>query len=147
MHDGEGLKAKTNSRRRWVFLSIVLIVIPVGLAARSYRDGADSATVVGFIISYAGDTLWATMFFFVFAWIWPDRSSLRLAGVTLFVTLGIEFSQLYHGESLKTLRGFKPTGFLLGSCFLWSDVACLFVGTLLAIAVYHALAQRRHARV
>jgi len=79
------------------------------------------------------------MFFFVFAFISPRRSTLVLATMTLVFTLGIEASQLYQGEPLQTLRSFKLTGFLLGKQFLWSDVACLIIGTALAAAGHYMM--------
>lgn len=123
-----------------MFFGVALLVVPVGLVARSFRAGADAATPTGFVATYLGDVLWAVLFFFVFAGLLPRWRRVALAGLTLGVTLGIELSQLYHGEPLSTLRSFGPTGFLLGSHFLWSDVMCLFVGTLVAAGLHWLLA-------
>ncbi|MFN3168649.1 MAG: DUF2809 domain-containing protein [Phycisphaeraceae bacterium] len=129
-------KTITTRAARCVYLAAILLIIPIGLFARSHRDGADASTLAGFVATYLGDVLWATMFFLVFALITPRRSTLVLSAITLVFTLGIEASQLYQGEPLKTLRAFKPTGFLLGKQFLWSDVACLVVGTALAAGLH-----------
>ena len=114
-------------------------MIPIGLLARSFRAGADASTQAGFVATYLGDVLWAVLFFFVFAGCLPRWRTVALAGLTLGVTLGIELSQLYHGEPLSTLRSFRLTGFLLGSQFLWSDVVCLGVGTAFAAGVHRAI--------
>lgn len=123
-------------RRRLLWLSIALAVIPVGLAARAMRGDTDASVFTAFITDYLGDTLWAVMFFFLLAASLPRWRTSVLAAMTLLPTLGIEASQRYRGEPLATLRGFAPTRFLLGTNFLWSDVVCLIVGTLLASAVH-----------
>lgn len=115
-------------KQRGVYLAIALSMIPAGLIARSFRSDADAATISGFIATYLADTLWAVMFFFLFAAAFVRWPAWRLLLLTLCFTLGIEASQLYHGEPLATLRGFAPTRFLLGTNFLWSDVICLAVG-------------------
>jgi len=129
----------SNARLRLIFLAIAIAVIPIGLVARSMRGDADGSTVPGFIATYLGDTLWAVLFFFTFAALLPRLTTLRCAVLTLGVTLGIEASQLYHGEPLTTLRNFAPSRFLLGSHFLWSDIACLFVGTALAMTIHRLM--------
>ena len=110
----------------------VLLVIPVGLFARSRRAGADPATLPGFLATYTGDTLWPMMFFFLGRFVFPRANRWSLAACTLALTLTIEFSQLWHPAALEWLRGQPVIGFLLGSSFLWSDVVCLLVGSFIA---------------
>lgn len=116
-------------------------MIPIGLIARSLREGADASTIPGFIATYLADTLWAVMFFYLFAAVLIRWPAWRLLLLTLCFTVGIEASQLYTGEPLATLRDFAPTRFLLGSHFLWSDIACLAVGSVLAAGLYHLIAR------
>lgn len=127
---------------RLIYLATALAVIPIGLIARSMRDGADPATIGGFVATYLPDTLWAVMFFFLFAAVWPGWGTAVLAAATLAFTVGIEASQLYHGEPLATLRSFGITRFLLGKHFLWSDVICLTIGTSLAAAIHHMIPRK-----
>lgn len=82
-------------KRRGVYLAIALSVIPIGLIARSIRNGADATTLPGFIATYLADTLWAVMFFFLFAATFIRGSTWRLCLLTLGFTVGIEASQLY----------------------------------------------------
>ncbi|MFI4859122.1 MAG: DUF2809 domain-containing protein [Phycisphaerales bacterium JB063] len=117
-------------------------MIPIGLYARSFHAEADTSSAVGFVATYLPDTLWAVLFFFVFAGVLVRWRTWSLTGLAIGVTLGIELSQLYHGEPLATLRGFGPTRFLLGTNFLWSDVVCLAAGTLIAAGV-HAVSSRK----
>ena len=127
---------------RWLYFAIACLVIPVGLIARSMRDDADAASVFGFVTTYLGDTLWAVMFYFLFAAVLMSWATRRLAVLTLIFTAGIEFSQLYHGEPLASLRSFPPTRFLLGTHFLRSDILCLCVGTTLAAAVHAVICHK-----
>lgn len=132
-------------RRRLLYLGIALSAIPIGLIARSMRDGADASTIGGFITTYLGDTLWAVMFFFLFAAVLVAWPTWRLALLTLCFTLGIELSQLYHGQPLVALRSIAPLRFLLGTHFLWSDIICLTVGSVLAV-ILHQIIRRGHPR-
>ena len=129
---GRGARVKL----RGIYLSIALSMIPIGLIARSLRGGADRSTLPGFIAAYLADTLWAVMFFFLFASAFVRWPGWRLLMLTLCFTMGIEASQLYRGEPLATLRSFAPTRFLLGTNFLWSDIACLAVGSVLAFGLH-----------
>lgn len=118
-------------------------MVPAGLLARSMRDGADASTLLGFITTYLADTLWAVMFFFLFAAALVHWRTWSLVALTLAFTVSIEASQLYEGEPLATLRSFAPTRFLLGNRFLWSDVICLCVGTGLAAAAHHLIRSKQ----
>ena len=130
-------------RQRGLYFGIALLVIPVGLLARGFRSGADASTPIGFIATYLGDTLWAVLFFFVFAGCFVRWRTLQLASLTLAVTLGIELSQLYQGQPLHALRSVTAIRFLIGSDFLWSDVACLCAGTAAACAMHRLLPRTR----
>ena len=126
-------------KRREVYLAIALSVIPIGLIARSLRGDADSSTPLGFIAAYLPDTLWAVMFFYLFAAALVRFKTWAIGLLTLTFTIAIEASQLYHGEPLATLRDFPPTRFLLGTNFLWSDIICLTVGSVLAASLHHLI--------
>lgn len=117
-----------------LFASLMVVaVIPIGLLARSMRADATPGTIVGFLATYAGDTLWPMMFYFLGRFVWP-RLSIRwlLAGV-LVLTLSLEFRQLWNPTWLQWLRRQPVSGFLLGTTFLWSDVVCCVIGSLIAV--------------
>lgn len=132
--------------RRVIYLAIALAMIPAGLLTRAMRRGADESTPTGFIATYLADTLWAVMFF-LFAALFVRWRAWTLVVLTLAFTVGIELSQLYNGEPLATLRGFPPTRFLLGTNFLWSDVICLTVGSILATGLHSLITRPRPALV
>lgn len=124
----------TASFRCRLFASLMVVaVIPIGLLARSMRADATPGTIVGFLATYAGDTLWPMMFYFLGRFVWP-RLSIRwlLAGV-LVLTLSLEFRQLWNPTWLQWLRRHPGSGFLLGTTFLWSDVVCCVIGSLIAV--------------
>ena len=121
------------NRIRLLAALVVLLVIPVGLFARSQRAGADPSTLSGFLSTYTGDVLWPVMFFFIGRFVLPLANRWPLAAFTLALTLTIEFSQLWHPAALEWLRKQPVIGFLLGNSFLWSDVACLLAGGSIAV--------------
>jgi Protein of unknown function (DUF2809) len=96
-------------------------VIALGLASR--RRG-----VPGFVQAYAGDVLWGSLFFLLYALSWPRKPALALAAWAIGTTELIELSELYQGEWALRLRATRVGGLLLGHTFLWTDVLCVFLG-------------------
>ena len=122
-------------RIRLLAALVVLLVIPVGLFARSHRAGADPATLPGFLSTYTGDALWPIMFFFIGRFVFPLANRWPLAALTLVLTLTIEFGQLWQPAPLQWLREQPVIGFMLGNAFIWSDVVCLLVGSFISILI------------
>jgi len=114
---------------------VVLLVIPVGLFARAQRATADPATLPGFLASYGGDILWPIPFFFVARLLVPRANRWIVAVSVLALTLTIEFGQLWQPPWLQSLRAQPVIGFMLGSSFLLSDVACILIGTCLCLLI------------
>ena len=139
------MEIKRGDRIRIFSALAVLLVIPVGLLARSQRAGADPGALTGFVWTYLGDTLWPVMFFFIGRFVFPKANRRRLAAFTLALTLCIEFGQLWQPPLLQWLRQQPITGFMLGDCFLWSDVACILVGTAAAVLSDALLLARANA--
>lgn len=123
------------SRIRLLAALVVLLVIPVGLFARSHRAEADPATLSGFLATYTGDTLWPIMFFFIGRFVFPLADRWSLVAFTLVLTLTLEFGQLWQPASLQWLREQPVIGFMLGESFVWSDVVCLLVGSSISIFI------------
>jgi len=123
------------NKNRLFALAVVLIVIPIGLLARSHRPDADPATLIGFLATYTGDTLWPIMFYFAARFCFPTARIVSLLLFVLVLTLTLEFSQLWKPPLLVYLRAQPGIGFVLGNSFLWSDVVCCLVGSFLAILI------------
>lgn len=126
-------------RSRKVYLLLIAITIPVGLVARHLRSSHPS-----FLSEYAGDTLWPVVFFLAIGVTMPRAATWLVAALTLGITAGIEFSQLIHGRWIDAAREVPGLGFMMGSTFLWSDVACIVTGTFIA-TVCEWMWQRRRA--
>lgn len=121
------------SRTRLFAVLVVLIVIPIGLLARSHRAGADPGTLIGFFATYTGDTLWPIMFYFAGRFCFPNARFVSLVVFVLFLTLTLEFGQLWKPPLLQYLRRQPGVGFVLGNSFIWSDVICCWIGTMVAL--------------
>ena len=122
--------------RNRIFAAFVIVaVIPAGLISRHFRHGASTETLLGFLATYAGDTLWPIMFYFLGKLILPKCSCTKLFIFSVVLTLGIEFGQLWKPPLLQWLREQPISGFLLGNTFLWSDVACCLVGAVIAALI------------
>ena len=122
-------------RTRLLAAFVVVAVIPLGLVSRSFRSAADVETAIGFLATYAGDTLWPIMFYFIGRFLLPRCSWVTLFVGTLALTVGIEYLQLWKPPLLQWLRAQPISGFMLGSTFIWSDVVCCSVGTVIAALV------------
>ena len=124
-------------RDRRVFALLFVGTVALGLASRRYGFALPT-----FVATYAGDTLWAAMVFWGLALVFRSKSTLILASGALALAFLVESSQLYHAPWLDAVRATRLGVLVLGSGFLWSDLACYVVGVSLAVALDIALAGR-----
>lgn len=115
-------------RIRVIYAFLVIIVIFLGLASRKYVD-----YLPNFLGKYAGDTLWATMVYFGFAFIFNKFTIRRISILSLIFSYAIEISQLYQGEWINSIRRTLIGSLVLGHGFLFSDLICYTVGIFIAI--------------
>jgi hypothetical protein len=108
-------------KNRLKFLLFALLLIPIGLATRTYGNE--------FMKLYVGDSLWAMMIYFGFRFLLSSLSMKAFWFALSFCFL-IEFSQLYHAEWIDNIRQNRLGGLILGFGFLWSDLVAYFVGIL-----------------
>ena len=108
-------------KNRLKFFLFSLLLIPIGLATRTYGND--------FMKLYVGDSLWAMMIYLGFRFLFPSKSMKAFWFALTFCYL-IEFSQLYHAEWIDTIRQNRLGGLILGFGFLWSDLVAYFVGIL-----------------
>ena len=130
--------APAANRPRSLYLVAFLVVIAAGLFTRS-----GSPLLPEFVRLYFGDALWAVMFFLLFAILFPEASTVRIAALAAVCVFGLEFLQLANWPWLVALRKVAVTRFLLGTTFLWSDVIGLAVGVVLAALVDNLFVQGR----
>lgn len=87
------------------------------------------------IVEYGGDTLWASGFYFLMRSIFIRTSPLKLAIIVYALGVLDELSQLWRAPFLNEIRSTYIGKLMLGQGFLWSDLVCYGVGTLLAFAI------------
>lgn len=87
-----------------------------------------------FIATYAGDTLWALLVFWLLRLLKPSGSTYTSAALALLFSFIIEFSQLYHAQWIDDIRMTVPGSLVLGSGFLLSDLVCYSVGIIAGLA-------------
>ena len=116
----------TGRRPRNVQGALVLFAIALGLASRSSL----AAALPAFLRDYSGDTLWALTLYLALGFVLPAASGLRLAGLTIVISFGVELSQLCQAAWINALRDTRVGGLILGFGFKWTDLVCYSVGAL-----------------
>lgn len=123
-------KKSNFTRSRLIYLGLVLFTMCLGLASRKYINYLSS-----FLGRYAGDTLWATMVYFGFAFLFNKFTIRKVAIVSLIFSYGIEISQLYQGKCINNIRSTLIGSLVLGHGFLFSDLVCYTVGIFIGMII------------
>jgi hypothetical protein len=124
-------------RSRLRLSALAVATIATGLATRRVP-----AAFPEVLATFGGDVLWATLVYWLLAWLRPSAAAPRLACAAGLAALAVECSQLLHPAA----GGAWPIGlahFVLGQGFLWSDLACYAVGIGLAWALDRGGVARR----
>ncbi|MFK7850606.1 MAG: DUF2809 domain-containing protein [Akkermansiaceae bacterium] len=113
-------------RNRLLYLVLTIVVIVAGLLSRSswFEIAPD------FLVSFAGDTLWALMVFLGLGLVFRTLPTTAVAVMALAFAFTIEVSQLYQDDWINRIRATRLGALVLGSGFLWSDLVCYTVGVL-----------------
>jgi len=85
-------------------------------------------TLPEFLNTYAGDTLWALMVFWLFRTLQPSASLLQSFILAICFSFSIEFSQFYHAPWIDNIRSTQLGGLVLGFGFKLSDLLCYSIG-------------------
>jgi hypothetical protein len=120
-------------RDRFSYGVIIVFLIFFGLFSRSGHFPE------GVIKTYSGDTIWAMMTYGIFAFLKTKSSASKIFFASLSFCFFIEFSQLYHSPTIDLIRKNNFAALILGRGFLWSDLACYFLGICLAFSFEHFL--------
>jgi uncharacterized protein DUF2809 len=107
-----------------------VVTIALGLSIRRFPDAFPS-----FIARYAPDALWASLVFWLISTAFLRARPLVVAAAALLFSVTVETSQLYHAPWIDAVRATRLGALVLGSGFLWSDLACYAVGVALAAGV------------
>jgi hypothetical protein len=117
-------------KRRIVYLVLFAFFIWLALATRHHPQWFHPL-----IAKYGGDIIWAGDFLLFFRAIFPRTNLLKLAIFNYLFGVADEVSQLWHTPWLDAIRHTTIGRLLLGLGFLWSDIVCYAVGTVIAIGL------------
>ena len=123
-----------SARRRSILVVAIVVTLGLGLGSRAFR-----ASLPSFLSEYAGDALYATLVFFLAAFMGPRARGDGLALVAFLFSAAVELSQTSQAAWLVACRSTKLGRLVLGTTFVWSDFPCYAVGALLGFAVDRAI--------
>jgi hypothetical protein len=116
-------------RNRVSYALALAVVIVLGLLSRS----SFAAALPLFLLTYAGDTLWALALFLTLGLVFPGLRLVIVALMTIGLAFSIEVSQLYQAEWIDSIRSTRMGALVLGFGFKWSDLLCYTVGCLMGV--------------
>jgi hypothetical protein len=108
------------SRRRLVTLGLIAATVALGLASRRLLP------------AWVGDALYAVMVYWLVVFLRPALASLKAGLLTWALCAGVEVSQLWHPAWLDAVRATLLGRLVLGTTFVWSDLAYYALGALTA---------------
>jgi hypothetical protein len=116
--------------QRLVYAICFIFFLWLALATRSHPQWFHPI-----IAKYGGDTIWAGMCLFFLRMLFLRVSLWKLALINFTLGALDEFSQLYTAPWANQIRSNTLGRLLFGVGFLWSDILCYAVGTLLAYII------------
>jgi hypothetical protein len=121
---------KTATARRIIYGIVFIFLTWLALATRSHHQWFSPL-----IVEYGGDTIWAGMFLFFLRMIFLHTPLWKLAIINYALGVADEFSQRYQAPWANSIRATTLGRLLFGAGFLWSDILCYAIGTLLAFII------------
>jgi len=117
-------------KRRAAYLFLFAFFIWLALATRHHPQWFHPL-----VAKYGGDTIWAGDFLLLLRAIFPKANLLNLAILNYLFGVADEVSQLWHTPWLDAIRHTTIGRLMLGLGFLWSDLVCYAVGTIIAFCL------------
>lgn len=118
-------------KKRILFFILFLLTIILGLLSRKF-----SLIFPNWLSLYLGDSLWGMMVFFGFSFLLIKQSLIKISLVSILFSYSIEFSQLYHGDWIDSIRSTTLVHLILGNTFVWIDLFSYTVGIFTGIIIY-----------
>ena len=113
-------------KKRILYLFMTILVIVLGLISRQYLFNIDMPT-------YIGDILWGAMVYFGFRFLFT-KAKLRISFIlALLYSYITEFSQIYQGEWINSIRNTIFGALILGYNFSVLDLIFYTVGIIIAV--------------
>lgn len=122
------------TQKRWLYVLLILLNIPLGLATRWYPQ-----YFTPLLVTYGGDAFAASCIFFGSRFLFPGWSLQKVLLISYLLCILDEVQQLYQAPWAVKFRNITVVGILLGHGFLWSDLVCYAVGVLLGVIIGTAL--------
>ena len=107
------------------YFILILLVLILGILSRKISG----------IPLFIGDVLYAVLIYFGFRFILIDFKKATSLLLSLLFCFGIEFLQLVQIDWLLAIRKTTLGHYILGEGFLWFDLLCYVMGTLLAFLI------------
>ena len=130
----------TSRRLRYAALAVGT----VGLGLFVHMHGH---SLPGNVRDILGDMLWATMIYWILAFIAPTAPRTWLAGIAIAICFAVEFSQLLHTPALHSARSSMIGHLMLGTDFDARDLFAYSAGVIVAAFLDHWMIQRASARI
>lgn len=118
------------------YIALALAIIGIGLLTRLSPPGHHA------VLKHLGSALWGGMVYCLLASLTPNANPVRIAIVAAVIAAGVEFSQLWHTETLDAFRATRIGVLLIGRYFSWLDVVWYSAG-IAFIAALDAFVLRR----
>jgi Protein of unknown function (DUF2809) len=115
-------------KKKVLYFLVFIFLTWLALATRNHKNW-----FCPLIVQYGGDTIWAAMFLFFLRIFFTKTNIVNLAITNFLLGAADETLQLYQAPWIQAIRHTKIGGLLLGFGFLWSDIICYFIGTLLSL--------------
>lgn len=113
---------KTLKNNRLYYLSALTIALILGILSRKIND----------IPLFFGDVLYAVLIYFGFRFLIMDSKKSTSLLLSLLFCFGIEILQLVQIDWLIAIRKTTLGHYVLGEGFLWLDLLCYVIGSLMA---------------
>ena len=114
-------------KRRIAYFLLFVFCTWLALATRHYKQYFHP-----FIVMYGGDIIWAGMFLFLLRIFFAKIALWKLVLFNYALGVADECSQLITSPWFVAIRQTKLGKLMLGVGFVWSDLICYAIGTLLA---------------
>lgn len=115
------------AKRRIIYFLLFCFCTWFALATRNHK-----AWFPHLIVVYGGDIIWAGMFVFFLRILFTKVPLWKLVVINYILGVLDECSQLITAPWFVAIRQTKLGKLMLGVGFVWSDLVCYAIGTLLA---------------
>ena len=109
-------------KNRLLYLLFCVVILILGILSRQ----------VSILPFFVGDILYSCLIYFGFRFLFPNQKTLSISIMTILFCFTIEFFQLYKATWLVNLRKTLLGHYILGEGFLFTDLICYLIGTLIS---------------